>query len=404
MEAHILLFDTPDTRAKLLPLTYTRPISALRVGITVLSEKWKDRTSQSVSACTERYLSEKFPAEFGSNNLYVSGGISPNDALLKELQALDFEMRLVKDNQLVAFRTSQKPSFDDLESFASTLESKECQSDFNQVLYPWDIFRLNGEEIRNDFELIKKERTSQSITDNHTIVYNAENVFLEEGATVKAAVLNAENGPIYIGKNAEIQEGAMIRGPFAICESGVVNMGAKIRGDSTVGPHSKVGGEISNSVILGYSNKGHDGFIGNSVIGEWCNLGADTNTSNLKNNYAEVRVWNYKSQSFAKTGLQFCGLIMGDHSKCGINTMFNTGTVIGVNSNIFGSGFPRNFVPSYAWGGSSGFTTYQTRKAFEVANVVMQRRKLELTQVEQDILTHVFEASADFRIWEKENK
>ncbi|MGB1902109.1 MAG: glucose-1-phosphate thymidylyltransferase, partial [Flavobacteriaceae bacterium] len=200
-----------------------------------------------------------------------------------------------------------------------------------------------------------------------------------------------------IGKDSEIMEGSLVRGPFALCENSVLKMDSKIYGPTTIGPHSKVGGEVNNSVLFGYSNKAHDGFLGNSVIGEWCNLGADTNTSNLKNNYAEVRLWNYDTENFAKTGLQFCGLMMGDHSKCAINTMFNTGTVVGVSANVFGSGFPRNFIPSFSWGGHSGFSTYLTSKAFEVAKVVMQRRGEEFTEHDTAILTEVFELSEAYR-------
>ncbi|HAA19533.1 MAG TPA: glucose-1-phosphate thymidylyltransferase, partial [Cytophagales bacterium] len=265
----------------------------------------------------------------------------------------------------------------------------------------WHIFQKNGEQIRADFEAITQGRHSAGLDCPHTTLLGKENIFVEEGAKVTAAILNAERGPIYLGKNSEIQEGAIIRGPLALGEGSVVNMGAKLRGDNTVGPWCKVGGEVSNSVLFAYSSKGHDGFIGNTVIGEWCNLGADTNTSNLKNNYAPVKLWNYKKGGFVNSGQQFCGLIMGDHSKTGINTMLNTGTVVGVSANIFGPGFPRNFIPSFAWGGSQGFTTFQIRKAFEVAERVMPRRNRELDEAEKGILQTVFDASAEYRIWEK---
>ena len=268
------------------------------------------------------------------------------------------------------------------------------------ITQPWEIFGHNREQIIADFALLTDGRTSADITDPHTIVYGRENLFIEEGASIRAAIINAEDGPVYIGKNAQIHEGAIIKGAFSLGESSHVNMGAKIKGDTTIGPHSKVGGEISNAVIFGFTNKGHDGFLGNSVIGEWCNLGADTNTSNLKNNYASVKLWSYSNNRFANTGLQFCGLMMGDHAKCGINTMFNTGTVVGVGSNIFGAGFPRNFVPSYAWGGASGFTTFQLRKFYEVAAAVMQRRGLELDDIEKNILSTIFDNTTPNRVWE----
>ena len=288
-------------------------------------------------------------------------------------------------------------SLEDQEIDIDELEVFQIEGTVLKVERTWDIFSKNGAAIKADFKLLTEERTSAPIPEN-TVAFNPEAIFIEEGAKLPLCVLNATDGPIYIGKNAEIMEGSLVRGPFALCEGSTLKMGAKIYGPTTVGPHSKVGGEVNNSVFFGYSNKGHDGFLGNSVIGEWCNLGADTNNSNLKNNYAEVRIWSYETENFAKTGLQFCGLMMGDHSKCGINTMFNTGTVVGVSANIFGSGFPRNFIPSFSWGGAKGFTTYLTSKAFEVAKVVMLRRGIELSEQESAILEHVFELSAAYRI------
>ena len=255
---------------------------------------------------------------------------------------------------------------------------------------------MNGEAIQRDFDLLTKVRKSQAIPEM-TVSLNNEQIFIEQGATLPLCSLNATDGPIYIGENTEIMEGSMIRGPFALCEGATLKMSTKIYGGTTIGPHSKVGGEVNNCVIFGFSNKGHDGFLGNSVIGEWCNLGADTNNSNLKNNYAEVRLWDYETGGFVKTGLKFCGLMMGDHSKCGINTMFNTGTVVGVSANIFGSGFPRNFIPSFSWGGSAGFSTYLTKKAFEVAKIVMERRNIEFTETEAKILEHIFEETSQWR-------
>lgn len=278
----------------------------------------------------------------------------------------------------------------------SSYEAIEYQGEILRIENTWDIFSKNAEALQADFDFITEDRKSQPISKTNTVI-NADNIFLEEGAKVECSILNATNGPIYIGANAEVMEGCMIRGGFALGEHSIVKMGAKIYGATTVGPHSRIGGEVNNSVLFAYSNKGHDGFLGNSVIGEWCNLGADTNNSNLKNNYDEVRLWSYETEGFAKTGLRFCGLMMGDHSKCGINTMFNTGTVVGVSANIFGTGFPRNFVPSFSWGGASGFTTYLTKKAFEVAKVVMSRRHVEFTEQDAHILEHVFEETKKWR-------
>jgi UDP-N-acetylglucosamine diphosphorylase/glucosamine-1-phosphate N-acetyltransferase len=278
------------------------------------------------------------------------------------------------------------------------IDYKNSLSLIDQV---WKIYQNNGAQIRADFKLITEGRKSELLSDPHTRVYGSDNIFIEEGAQVRAAVLNAENGPIYLGKNSFVNEGAIIRGPFALCEESHVNMGAKVRGDTTVGPFSKIGGEVSNSVIFGYSNKAHDGFLGNSVIGEWCNIGADTNTSNLKNNYENIKLWNYGKGGFVDTGLMFCGLMFGDHSKCGINMMFNSGTVVGVSASLFGSGYPRTFIPSFAWGGAAGFSTFQFSKAMETARKVMERRSITLSEIDLDILSAIYAQSAIYRVWEK---
>ena len=270
------------------------------------------------------------------------------------------------------------------------------EDNFMQISQLWHIFEYNDDCIKSDFKLITEGRISELISETNACT-NPENIFLEEGAKVEHAILNASTGPIYVGKNAQIMEGCIVRGPLAMCENSVLKMGAKIYGATTLGPYCKAGGEVNNSLLMGYSNKSHDGFLGNSVLGEWCNLGADTNNSNLKNNYAEVRLWNYPSERFINTGLQFCGLVMGDHSKCGINTMFNTGSVVGVSANIYGTGFPRNFVPSFSWGGSAGYVSYHLNKVFEVAEKVMQRRAVDFNQVEKDILVKIFELTKSYR-------
>lgn len=378
-----------------MPFTLTRPVSEMRVGIITITEKWEKYLHTKASFHTVDYLSTKYPGKSTEDNLLINGAICPDPQLIAAIGALKKEEAISKNGVLIAAQT-RSPSFDNVK----VMEYEHSITLIDQV---WKIFQYNAAEIKADFELITKGKKSQELKDPHTIIYGevGKNIFIEEGAIIKAAVLNAENGPIYIGKNAQIQEGALIRGPFALCEGSHVNMGAKIRGDSTVGPFSKVGGEISNSVIFGFSNKGHDGFLGNSVIGEWCNLGADTNTSNLKNNYANVKIWNYKKGGFKDTGLQFCGLIMGDHSKCSINTMFNTGTVTGVGCNIFGDGFPRTFIASFAWGGAAGFSTFQLEKMLDTAERVYERRGKKLEEVDKKIIQHLFESTAGNRIWEK---
>jgi UDP-N-acetylglucosamine diphosphorylase/glucosamine-1-phosphate N-acetyltransferase len=392
-----ILFDDKSWQ-NLLPLTFTRPVCEIRAGILTIKEKWEKFLNSTVSYKTQEYLSEKFSINIESDNILINGSVIPNKELIKKIQNLDPDTALAVNNKLLAVRID-KDKLSDFNPFETDqLEKEDFTSDFISIEWPWDIFKLNEANIKADFDLITKNQKSQEISKSNKFLAE-ENIFIEEGAKVEFATLNASTGPIYIGKEAEIMEGSIVRGPFALCENAVLKMAAKIYGPTTIGPYSKVGGEINNSVIIGYSNKAHDGFLGNSVIGEWCNLGADTNNSNLKNNYAEVRLWNYENERFIKTGLQFCGLIMGDHSKCAINTMFNTGTVIGVNANIFGEGFPRNFVPSFSWGGARGFTVYGLDKAFEVAEKVMERRNKELDNKEKKILTHIFEKTSKYRLY-----
>ncbi|WP_347925316.1 GlmU family protein [Pontimicrobium sp. SW4] len=386
-----ILFDGPS-RNKLLPFTYTRPVADIRVGILTIREKWEKYLGYTTSTVTEEYLTEKFPMVELEENIMINASYLPNGELVELIKSLTEKQAIFKDEDVIAFFTKENQdevNFDEYEAI-------EFEREILCIENTWDIFSKNGEAIQNDFKLLTNDRKSQPVPKSNNLI-EASNIFIEEGAKLEFTTLNASFGPIYIGKNAEIMEGSIIRGPFALCEQATVKLGAKIYGPTTVGPHSKVGGEVNNSVLFGYSNKGHDGFLGNSVLGEWCNLGADTNNSNLKNNYAEVRLWDYETEGFARTGLQFCGLMMGDHSKCGINTMFNTGTVVGVSANIFGSGFPRNFVPSFSWGGNSGFTTYLTKKAFEVAKVVMSRKNVEFTEKDATILEHVFEITKEYR-------
>lgn len=386
-----ILFDGPS-RNNLLPFTYTRPVADILIGILTIRQKWEMVLGATTTTVTEDYLSENYPMVEMEENVMINASYLPNENLVEKVKALKPNQAIFKDEDVIAFFTNNTQ--DDINF--ETYQAIEFIDDVLKVENTWDIFSKNGAAIQADFDLLTQDRTSQPIPKSNNIIA-PQNIFIEPGAKLEFTTLNATNGPIYIGKNVEIMEGTIVRGPLAVCDNATIKMGAKIYGPTTVGMHSKVGGEINNAVIFAFSNKGHDGFLGNSVIGEWCNLGADTNTSNLKNNYAEVRLWNYQTEGFARTGLQFCGLMMGDHSKCGINTMFNTGTVVGVSANIFGSGFPRNFVPSFSWGGSSGFKTYLTQKAFEVAKVVMERRGKELSNQDKAILEHIFEETKIYR-------
>ncbi len=386
-----ILFDG-NVRDALLPFTYTRPVADIRIGILTIREKWEKVLGLTTTTITEEYLEEKYPMVEMAENVMINASFLPTKSLVEKVKSLSQNQAIFKGEEVIAFFTSDTQEEVDFDSY----EAIEFDEEIIQVKNTWDIFSLNDKAIQADFELITEGRKSQPIPEGVQCI-NKENIFIEEGAEITFSTLNASTGPIYIGKNALVMESCSVRGPFVMCENSVLKMGAKIYGATTLGPYCKVGGEVNNSVMFGYSNKGHEGFLGNSVIGEWCNLGADTNTSNLKNNYAEVKLWSYETGRFARTGLQFCGLIMGDHSKCGINTMFNTGTVIGVSANVFGSGYPRNFIPSYSWGGASGFTTYQMRKVLEVAEVVMKRRSIELSEVDKNILDAVFEMTKTYR-------
>lgn len=400
---NVLLFDD-DRHISLKPLTYTRPVASLRIGILTIAEKWSKHLNAPVSALTMPYLREKFPATINDNNLVICGAILPDEDLCHSLRELKPNQKLIsKKGELIALHLSgdhlksvaPNHYLELIQQIASTLSTICYSGQFDVLNSCTDIFVKNGSELEKDFELLTKGRTSARLSADNTII--GDRFFAEEGAVSHAAVFNTTTGPVYLARNSEVMEGTTVRGSLALCEGATLKMGAKIYGPTTIGPHSKVGGEVNNCVIQGYSNKGHDGFIGNSVIGEWCNLGADTNTSNLKNNYGIVKTWDYKKQSLCQSGLQFVGLVMGDHSKCGINTMFNTGTTVGVFANIFGAGFPPKFIPSFSWGGHDEFTTYNFEKAVQVAESVMKRRQVTFSAHDRLILQEVFDASARFR-------
>jgi len=386
-----ILFDG-TVRNALLPLTFTRPVADIRIGILTIREKWEKYLTTTTTTLTEEYLSGKYPMVEMDKNIMINASFLPNSILATMVLSLQENQAIFKDDNIIAFYTTTSQEEVNFDNYEIIEFEDECISISNT----WDIFQKNDIAIREDFELITQERYSQSIPKSVNVIC-PESIFIEEGAKLEFVTLNATSGPIYIGKNSEIMEGSIIRGPFALCEKAQVKLGAKIYGATTVGPQCRVGGEVANSVLFGYSSKGHDGFLGNSVLGEWCNIGADSNNSNLKNNYEEVKLWSYETETFIKTGLQFCGLIMADHSKCGINTMFNTGTVVGVSANIFGSGFPRNFIPSFSWGGASGFTTYITSKAFATARIAMSRRNIDFSEEDVAILEHVFEETKKWR-------
>ncbi|GGK58423.1 GlmU family protein [Rufibacter glacialis] len=401
-----ILFDDPALRANLLPLTFTRPVAQIRIGILTIAEKWSKYAQGEVYYLTQGYLQGKFNQPLGPGpHLYLNGAVCPTAPLWEQIQQLPAGGSLFCEDLLVALNAGEQELSTIEEVYQLAASGDKAQVELlphGVVRQLWEIFRWNGPQIREDFQLVTQGRVSQPITDPFTVAYNPENIFIEEGAQFKAAILNAENGPIYIGKNAQVQEGTVIRGPFAICQESIINMGGKMRGDVTVGPYCKVGGEISNCVFFGHSNKGHDGFLGNSVVGEWCNFGADSNTSNLKNNYSKVRLWSHAQEKFVDTGLQFCGLIMADHAKTGINTMFNTGTVVGVGANVFGAGYPPTFVPSFTWGGGTELQTFRLPKFYEVVEAVVNRRGMTVTAEDRRIYDYIFEETQRGRTWEAE--
>lgn len=395
---HVILFDN-EARDQLLPLTYLRPMSELRIGILTIREKWARHLQLPASYLTQDYLSEKYQLQYGDDNLIVNASVLPTPRLLRLVSQIEAQQAFLLGEELIAARLSGRQ----MERLINDQDFGELQgydikdTPVLRIQNLWDIFRQNDRALALDYQLLTYERTSAPLSETNTLIGPSDQVFLEPGARVEASTLNTKTGPIYIGTNAEIMEGCIVRGGLALGENSVLKMGAKIYGATTLGPYCKVGGEVNNSVFQGYSNKGHDGFLGNSVIGEWCNLGADTNCSNLKNNYSSVRVWNYPAKDYVNTDLQFCGLVMGDHSKSAINAMFNTGTVVGICSNVFGSGFPPKFIPSFSWGTNG---TYRTEKAFETMERVMARRNQELSVHDRLILLRVFEDSAPYRTWE----
>lgn len=388
---NFILFDGA-VRTSLLPLTYTKPVADLRIGILTIREKWEQLLGFTTTTLTEEYLEEKYPMVEMEQNVMINASFLPTEQLVEIIQDLKENQAVFKNDDVIAFYTTDSQEEVNFENY----EQIEFEEEVLQIKNTWDLFSLNDKALKADFNLITEGRKSQPIPEGVQYL-NKENIFIEEGAEVLFCTLNASKGPIYIGKNTLVMEGALIRGPFALGEHSVVKMGAKIYGATTVGPKCTIGGEVNNSILSGYSSKGHEGYMGNAVIGEWCNIGADSNNSNLKNNYDEVRLWNYETENFARTGLQFCGLIMGDHSKCAINTMFNTGTVVGVSANIYGSNFPRNFIPSFSWGGAAGFSTYQINKAKETANLVMKRKNEDFNNIEQRILENIFEITKKYR-------
>lgn len=400
MSLRNLILVDPQHREQFKPLSWARPVAAFRFGILSIMEKWALRFHAETSHVVSYPLSDLYPSKIQEENFVVQGHLIPNNELCSIIANLQEAEFLVCDDIWIAGHLNRQQCLDFLQNFSlKNFKKQEVDKHLVRgVFRPWELFQWNGTELEHDFQLMTAGRNSTAIYESNTLIGN--HLFVEEGSRITASTLNTQTGPIYIGRNVEIMEGSMLRGPLALCDGSIVKMGAKIYGATTIGPESRVGGEINNSIFQGYSNKAHDGFLGNSLIGEWVNIGADTNASNLKNNYEEVKLWNYATRRFDKTSSLFCGLIMGDHAKCGINTMFNTGTVVGFGANVFGAGFPRQFIPDFAWGGASGFTTFTIDKFFATTQKVMERRQLQLTDSHKKLFEYIFAESREFRNWD----
>ncbi len=381
-----ILFDDSKLRNQLKPFTFIRPIADIRCGILTIREKWERYLGVALASLTEEYLEEEISLSTGEI-IYINGAVCPNKELIEAIKNLSLGKALVYKNLIVAVKTDTIQSFPiDSKSF----ENQYFEGNLVSIEQLPDIFLKNGEQIKADFRLLTQGRVSQKITDPFTQIYAVDNIFVEEGASIKACILNAEQGPIYIGKDAVVQEGSIVIGPVCIGEHSMVAWGSKIRPSTTLGPNCRVGGEVGTSVFFGNSNKAHDGFLGGSVVGEWCNLGANCNNSNLKNDYTEVKLYNYATNQLEGTGELFCGLFMGDYTKAGISTMFNTGTVVGVSSNVYGAGFQDKHIPSFTWGGAdTTYLPYRYEKAIDVINATMKRRNRQLSEKEERILKYI---------------
>lgn len=393
---YILFSD--HTRHKLLPFTHTRPVADIRCGIMTMRERWEHYLQAGTSTLTPGYLQDVYMLLLSTDNVLVNGAVFASKELSEAILKLEQGQKLLQGDTLLAARTSIT-ELDINNLLPHNFDEIQYPGPVDRLEHVWDIFALNDRALRNDYALLT-ERSAASGAQFEGVTVLGNDLYVEEGAEIGAGcIINTHEGPVYIGRNAKVLEGTMIRGPLALCEDSVVKMGAKLYGATSIGPGCKVGGELNNVVFFANSNKAHDGYLGNAVIGEWCNLGADTNCSNLKNNYDEVKIWDEHSKKATSTGLTFCGLLMGDHSKCGINTMFNTGTVAGVSCNIFGAGFQEKFIPSFCWGGPEGITTYAIDRAIETANRMMGRRGKRLNAAEQEMLRYIFEHTAEQRNW-----
>lgn len=392
----IVLFDDAAWRKRTYPLSLTRPVSNLRVGILTINEKWERWCKLSTSFLTVDYLQEKFPLRTSKGEiLCVKGDILPSESLVDSLMALKQGDILMKHDEWIAFKTDSQFVHGFQGVMTRDFKPTVFKYELSRLRYPEDIFLKNGEEIEKDFQLITEGRISKSLSSTNRIL--GDQIFVEEGATVECSILNTLKGPIYLGENSEIWEGCMIRGAFSLGKGSQLKMGTKVYSNVSIGPYSRMGGELNTSVVWGNSAKGHDGYLGSSVIGEWCNWGAGTSNSNMKNNYNKIRLFDYETHSYRETDLHFCGLIMADHSRCSINTTFNTGTIVGVSANIFGVGSLPSYIPDFSWGGAHDFVEYDIEKMKSSSEIAFQRRNQKFDEVEKKICHSVFDLTKNNR-------
>lgn len=391
---NFILFDDTN-RHFLYPFTIARPVSSLRIGILTIAEKWNLLLGSETSCLTEPFLQEKYNVKAGKDNILINAAFLPNAKLIEKILLLNPDQALVKDDHPIAVRLTAE----NLHNFSLGLYEKitsiEFEESVNQITNSWDILKINKEEIEKDYSILTSGSSSQALSSTNTVLGNK--LFIEKGAAIEGTFFDTRKGAVYVGENACIMPGTIIEGPVAICNNATIKMGTHLYAGTTIGMWCKAGGEISNSILSAYSAKAHDGYLGDSILGEWCNLGAGTITSNLKNNYELVKSWSYSDKRFVNTGLQFLGLLMGDHSKSGIHTMFNSGTTVGMACNVFGDGYQRNFIPSFSWGGTAGFRKHKINEVIETARSVFKRRNMELSESEKQILIQTFHLISENR-------
>lgn len=381
----IILFDN-EFRKGLFPLTYTKAVADLRFGIVSIKERWELKSKQPVFVYTEKYLQPLYQLSGDAEHLWIDAAVMPDQELLETILSLDPGYGLADEKGLIAGKTNIAFDQFDASNSLQLFENIRNHSTAKRLQHPWQLMQWNDEMIRADFTLLTEGRLSQSLSSTVNTLQPAD-IFIEEGAKLEFCTLNAATGPIYIGKNAEVMEGSVIRGPFVLGENSVLKLNSRIYGATTLGPNCMGGGEIKNTVMMGYSNKGHDGYLGDSVVGEWCNFGAGSTNSNIKNTASEVKVWDMDSEKYIGVG-QKIGVIMGDYSRVAINASINTGSVIGVSCNVFGAGLLPTIINNFSWGVNG--TKYVFEKAIRDISNWKKMKDHFLSDAEISVLHDIF--------------